>query len=215
MSNLAITPQWHDEINQVETNEVIMGGANGNANLAPKQLAESLLWLKQQFETKKTETYKVGDVYMTTIDHADAAAVKAHHGYGTWVRYAEGRAPVGFSDNTSDIAEYKTMGNTFGENTHKLTIEAIPSHKHSPNEVFNKFAGMYGDFNNAGWNTSSTDDEENTPGSFSDDGSSESELVVKASQDTISKMLEQSAGGNQPHNNIQPSIVTGYWLRTA
>lgn len=214
MSNLAITPQWHDEINQVETNEVIMGGANGNANLAPKQLAESLLWLKQQFETKKTENYKVGDIYMTTINHADATAVKAHHGYGTWVRYAEGRAPVGFSDNTSDIAEYKTMGNTFGENTHKLTIEAIPSHKHSPNEVFNKFAGMYGDFNNAGWNTSSTDDAENTPGSFSDDGSSD-ELVVKASQDTISKMLEQSAGGNQPHNNIQPSIVTGYWLRTA
>ena len=52
MSNLAITPQWHDEINQVETNEVIMGGANGNANLATKQLAESLLWLKSDTQQK-------------------------------------------------------------------------------------------------------------------------------------------------------------------
>ena len=52
MSNLAIKPQWHDEINQVETNEVIMGGANGNANLATKQLAESLLWLKSDTQQK-------------------------------------------------------------------------------------------------------------------------------------------------------------------
>ena len=126
MSNLTLTAQWHDTINQVETSEPITGGADGNANLATKQLAESLLWLKQQFETKKTETYKVGDIYMTTIAHADPAAVKAHHGYGTWVRYAEGRAPVGFSDNTNDIAEYKTMGNTFGDNTHQLKVDEMP-----------------------------------------------------------------------------------------
>lgn len=58
MSNLTLTPKWHDTINQVETNEVIMGGADGNANLATKQLAESLLWLKQQFETKKLKPTK-------------------------------------------------------------------------------------------------------------------------------------------------------------
>ena len=188
MSNLAIIPQWHDTINQVETNEVIMGGANGNANLATKQLAESLLWLKQQFETKKTESYKVGDIYMTTIAHADAAAVKAHHGYGTWVRYAEGRAPVGFSDNTGDIAEYKTMGNTFGENTHKLTIEEMPSHDHKNNDCV----------------AEGTDYNSNNM-YYGDPGAGNIEGIFKTG----------STGGDQPHNNIQPSIVTGYWLRTA
>ena len=40
MSNLTLTAKWHDTINQVETSEPITGGAEGNANLAPKQLAE-------------------------------------------------------------------------------------------------------------------------------------------------------------------------------
>ena len=46
MSNLTINPQWHDAINQVETDEFITGGTDGNANLATRQLAENLFWLK-------------------------------------------------------------------------------------------------------------------------------------------------------------------------
>lgn len=46
MSNLTINPQWHDAINQVDTDEFITGGADGNANLATRQLAENLFWLK-------------------------------------------------------------------------------------------------------------------------------------------------------------------------
>ena len=42
MSNLSITPQWNDEINQVEPGELISAGLNGNANLATRQLAEKL-----------------------------------------------------------------------------------------------------------------------------------------------------------------------------
>ena len=193
MSNLTLTAQWHDTINQVETSEPIIGGAEGNANLATKQLAESLLWLKQQFESKKTESYKVGDVYVTTIAHADAAAVKAHHGYGTWARYAEGRAPVGFSDNTSDIAEYKTMGNTFGDNTHQLKVDEMPSHAHDL-----QFEGF-------------------SEGSGST--SNENGFVLPVADYSLgaktNAVAVQQTGGNQPHNNIQPSIVTGYWLRTA
>ena len=52
MSNLTLTAQWHDTINQVETSDPITGGADGNANLATKQLAESLLWLKSDTQQK-------------------------------------------------------------------------------------------------------------------------------------------------------------------
>lgn len=208
MSNLTLTAQWHDTINQVETSEPITGGADGNANLATKQLAESLLWLKQQFETKKTETYKVGDIYMTTIAHADPAAVKAHHGYGTWVRYAEGRAPVGFSDNASDIAEYKTMGNTFGDNTHQLKVDEMPKHVHrlavsnwSPTNQDASLSASQVDLSTKVLNSSMR------LSSIIDD--------VLSDNYTIEPTDWASAGGNQPHNNIQPSIVTGYWLRTA
>lgn len=47
MSNLTIVPQWHDTINQVEKDDFITGGADGNANLATRQLAENIFWLKQ------------------------------------------------------------------------------------------------------------------------------------------------------------------------
>ena len=208
MSNLTLTAQWHDTINQVETSEPIIGGAEGNANLATKQLAESLLWLKQQFETKKTETYKVGDIYMTTINHADAAAVKAHHGYGTWTRYAEGRAPVGFSDNASDIAEYKTMGNTFGDNTHQLKVDEMPKHVHR--------LAVSG-WSPANQNTSLSASQVVLSSKVLDSSMRLSSILDDVLSDnyTIEPTDWASAGGNQPHNNIQPSIVTGYWLRTA
>lgn len=48
MSNLNITPQWHDNINQVEVTEPIVGGDGGNANLATRQLAENTFYLEQE-----------------------------------------------------------------------------------------------------------------------------------------------------------------------
>ena len=50
MSNLALVPTWHDNINMVDVTEPIVGGDGGNANLATRQLAESLLWLKQNMQ---------------------------------------------------------------------------------------------------------------------------------------------------------------------
>lgn len=129
MSNLTlITGQWHDNINQVEKVEPILGGSAGNANLATKQLAENILWLREKLEQNKP--VKVGDIYTTTLAHANAAAVAAHHGYGTWERYAEGKTLVGFSTKTTDPDDYKTMGNEFGENEHALTEPELAEHSH-------------------------------------------------------------------------------------
>lgn len=176
MSNLSLTAQWHDDINQVETTEKILGGASGNANLATKQLAENILWLKEFMQA-----YKVGDIYVTTISHTNAAAVRAHHGYGTWARFAEGRTLVGFSTKASDPADYKTMGNEFGENTHILTEDEMPSHAHKMTL------------------------------SLGTDGTGANEQATASSQSASTS----STGGDQPHNNIQPSKVVAQWLRTA
>ncbi|SDE16709.1 hypothetical protein SAMN05660405_02551, partial [Psychrobacter pacificensis] len=77
------------------------------------------------------QPYKVGDIYQTTINHLDAAAVAAHHGYGTWERFAEGRTLVGLSTKTDDPSDYKTIGNEFGENEETLTLAQIPNHDHT------------------------------------------------------------------------------------
>ena len=181
MSNLNITPQWHDNINQVDVTEPIVGGDGGNANLASRQLAENILWLKQQIGS--VEAYKVGDIYTTTINHVSAAAVAAHHGYGTWVRHAEGRTLVGQSTKAADPDDYKTIGNTFGENEHTLTLEEMPNHTH---EVDFRKGNISGNTRPATQNTSAS----------------------------AANITTGGAGGGQPHNNIQPSIVAGCWLRT-
>ena len=185
MSNLTLpaTPQWNDNINQVETTESILGGASGNANLATKQLAENILWLKQNMLA-----YKVGDIYTTTITHANAAAVATHHGYGTWERYAEGRTLVGLSTKAEDLSDYKTMGNEFGENTHKLTVEEMPSHSHK--------LGI------SAQTRVSHDDSQESDRPVDNTGVSEDGYI-------------KNTGGGTAHNNIQPSKVVAHWLRTA
>lgn len=181
MSNLALVPTWHDNINMVDVTEPIVGGDGGNANLATRQLAESLLWLKA-----RAQGFRVGDIYTTTIAHANAEAVAAHHGYGTWARYAEGRALVGFSTKSEHPESYKTMGAEFGSNTHTLTIAEMPSHSHK--------LGI------------------STQTRVSHDDSQESDRPVDKTGGFEDGYIA-SSGGDTPHNNIQPSTVVGAWVR--
>lgn len=138
------------------------------------------------------EPIQVGELFVTTNDYQSPQDVRDRHGYGTWVRYAEGKTLVGYSQQESDPASYKTMGNEFGANTHKLTVDEMPSHNHD-NGAYNKLLRVTGG---------------NTCGSF-DSTSGEPDLSA------VGHSNIQSNGGDQPHNNIQPSIVVAYWLRTA
>lgn len=194
MSNLVLVPTWHDNINMVDVTEPIVGGDGGNANLATRQLAESLLWLKA-----RAQGFRVGDIYTTTIAHANAAAVAAHHGYGTWGRYAEGRTLVGFSTKSEHPESYKTMGAEFGANEHTLTLDQTPAHKHSHSSKFQHFMSPH--FRG-----------ESVPSGDTAQREQEWQLhQISAAEFTESK--EESRGGNEAHNNIQPSKVIGAWVR--
>lgn len=50
MSNLSFVSKWNTEINQLENGEPASGGINGNINIAPKQLAENIWYLKDEVE---------------------------------------------------------------------------------------------------------------------------------------------------------------------
>lgn len=109
-------------------------------------------------------------------------------GYGTWSRFAEGRTLVGFSSSVSnDIPEWvKISGNTYGSYTHKLTVDEIPPHSH----------GIKEETENSGGGGGAVD--------------ATSQAVAPINNNAI-----QSTGGDQPHNNVQPSIVVFIWLRTS
>lgn len=74
---------------------------------------------------------KVGDIYLTTIDHADAAAVATHLGYGTWARVQEGHALATHIDADTSMpgapGELFDMGNTFGSYTSNAGNAGDPS----------------------------------------------------------------------------------------
>lgn len=130
------------------------------------------------------EPIHVGELFVTTTDYDTAAQVATRHGYGTWQRFAEGKTLVGYSSSESDIDDYRIMGNEFGENTHKLNIDEMPRHNHR----------LYDSIGTSG-----------SQGMVDTNGSQTSTL--------FSDVAIGNNGGNQPHNNIQPSIVVAYWLR--
>lgn len=73
------------------------------------------------------QSYKVGDLYLTTNTTNPSISL----GYGTWERYAEGVALVGLAGADANKPDWtKFTGSRFGNYTHTLTIEEMPSHDH-------------------------------------------------------------------------------------
>ena len=56
MSSLQFVPKWNININQLENGEPISAGEEGLINIAPKQLAENIWWLKDKVEANKTSS---------------------------------------------------------------------------------------------------------------------------------------------------------------
>lgn len=136
----------------------------------------------------RLQGYKVDDIYITT----SSGDPKERLGYGTWERFAEGRVLVGISTSVSnEIPQWvKTAGSTHGEYEHKLSIAEMPSHRHKLKH---------------GRDNGSTDNNAGTLASDTD----------RWSNQYIPDSNQEAVGGDQPHNNVQPSVVVYMWKRTA
>lgn len=104
---------------------------------------------------------------------------------GTWERTAKGKAIVGVDEDDEDFA---MAGLTLGEKKHTLTTSEMPSHTHQLT-----LDGYGGDTASGVKWTSGTNMGKYAYGSD----------MIKA------------VGGNQPHNNIQPSMTFYIWMRVA
>ena len=135
--------------------------------------------------------YNIGDLYVTTnIDNPSKIL-----GYGTWQRFAEGRTLVGLSEQSTDAPTWtKIMKNTYGENEHRLTVQELPTFRA---ETQMSRAG-----------TVSSDGDWTYLGGI---GGHANDNV----QDSWGIMKSYPIGGNQWHNNVQPSTVVAIWIRVA
>ncbi|MCU4576149.1 hypothetical protein KTJ34_01815 [Acinetobacter courvalinii] len=107
----------------------------------------------------------------------------------TWVLHGEGRASVGLSTHAGDADWKKGVGNIFGSDTHVLTLNEMPSHNH----------------NNGEWDAILVRSGEKT---YTDGDRNEGEPNLSWAKPM------SNAGGDQAHNNVQPSIVEARWRRT-
>lgn len=112
-------------------------------------------------------------------DLSTPAKVAAYYGFGTWEAYGSGQMLLGVSDGHA-------IGSTGGEETHRLTIDEMPSHNHNVNLGYGS----------GGMGSSCGRVDANNPAnrSWGPTGMS---------------------GGGQSHNNMPPYITVYRWRRTA
>ena len=130
---------------------------------------------------KYLEFYKVGDLYLTTLQ----GNPKDILGYGTWVRYAEGRSLVGMSTKESNPTWTKFVGSTDGAYDNTITF---------PMED---------------WKPQSTEIRTSIQGRIviGTGNTEKQEILESLTQPTASQSITQT--------NIQPSIVIAVWERTS
>ena len=130
--------------------------------------------------------YPVGSSIITTDPRNPAEYLNI----GTWVLDLQGRALIGagnYTDLNGDTRSFPVDSIT-GEFRHTLTVPELPDHSHTLTDAGNNDDGDNGGFDVGGI----------------DDGGGSGAMVNT-----------NSAGGNSPHNIMQPSQAKLIWTRTA
>ncbi len=154
---------------------------------------EEILRRLRALESK--EIIPVGGLFITSQHYATGEDVARALGYGKWARFSKGTTLVGHDpDATTGNTKpwWSQLGNIVGEFEHQLTVNEIPSHYHVFESIW---AGtnppdVHGNHRryDIGWDK---------------DGYADSHFDQRTKE----------AGGNQPHNNVQPSVVVAVWVR--
>lgn len=180
------------------------GVGNGNEVVTADNLREEISKLS---EAILDSAYPIGSIYMNTIDERNPKLV-LNWPDSVWRRYAPGRVIISaegsaFSEKTDSSLnkpsglDLEAAGNKVGDFTHQLTVDEMPLHNHviAP---YNRSSAKAGDMGGGGTGQGF----DNTP----------NEYKITDVSDWDAATIKD-AGGDQPHTNIQPSIITHVWER--
>ena len=179
-----IKSTYEQDINNVDAVYNELMGITDSEN---SEFATIINNLSARVATLENQIYPVGSIYISV-----SATNPSEIFGGTWESYGEGRTLIGAGSGTDannetvDFAE----GSTGGEYRHTLLVEEMPSHNHQSGTeaLYNNFGGgIY--VGQRTWWTSNT-------------------MYSAYSQANTS-----TTGNSQPHNNLQPYIVTYMWKR--
>lgn len=123
--------------------------------------------------------YPVGSIYISTNSTFNPQTTWG----GTWIKTAKGRCLIGANDTYP-------LGSTGGEESHTLTIEEMPSHRHYSSRV-----NWYDNLQTNGIVANTA---------------SQSNLKIDGSDS-----YTDYVGDSKAHNNMQPYLAVYIWERTA
>lgn len=179
-----------------------------------------LNWFDRNGELRNILTFvhPIGSIYMTTDSRHPATLFG-----GTWVRWGEGRVPVGVSADDSD---FNTVGKTGGEKEHQLTTSEMPKHRHVGRHTS---SGVYTDHGQEPFDPPSEEIPVNQ-------GTLDVEVQYNVIKNNVSTTTYHPSGSgpinditytekvmstygvadngeDMPHNNLQPYITCYMWQR--
>ena len=135
-------------------------------------------------KSRKIEPVSIGGLLITTRNYANSQEVHDGEGYGKWTKFSEGQLLLGIGSHTDKNGVTKNIS----------MMQQLGEYEHQL--TIDEMPSHSHDVN---FVTGSIDD----TGRPSTDSDSSSSANLKTN----------ALGGNKPHNNIQPSIGVGMWLR--
>ena len=182
------------ERNFARLNEAVValqGGSIAIENIEGYENLATKLYVEEEVTTAR---YAVGDIHITE----DETNPEDKFGYGTWEIISRGHVLAGIDvtpENDSDYEQdqdFQTPGQTGGEKKHTLTVEELPAHTHQQTHSSPDWDQGESARYNRNYSVGSNVQLDNMPG-----------------DDTA------EAGGDEPHNNLQPYYCVYIWKRTA
>ena len=164
--------------------------------------------------------YPVGSIYMSVNDTNPATFLG-----GTWVRWGQGRVPVGVNENDSDFETPEKEG---GEKKHQLTIDEMPNHRHlgqytktrtytthaqTPTDPPSQAIEVYQGTREVEVQYNVVKDNVSTTAFYTSGSGATSDIFY--SEKVTSTYGVADNGGDIAHNNLQPYITCFMWKRTA
>lgn len=130
------------------------------------------------------EPIKVGGILITTNNYANSQEVHDGEGYGKWAKFSEGQLLLGVGSHTDKNGATRNISMMQQLGEYEHQLTTDEMPSHSHDVNF----------------VTGSIDDTGRPSTDSDSSSS-------------ANLKTNALGGDKPHNNIQPSIGVGMWLR--